>query len=270
MSRLTVLVLAAVFPLWAVAGLPSPGGESSWWSESPWEDTDRGFFWYPEPKTEQPVEPPATPPKPRSYRDMTSMEDLQKELKRLKDLAIMNPTEQHVLDFLEANNWVMDKSSTFADVSRRVVWANPSVDYNSRHTTVNSSLSRQRDYRKTDVRQNIVALARDHGIVFFYRSDCRYCHQMSPILALLRAQYGIEIMAISMDGGPIENFPNALPDNGISRVVTNGQGVQTVPAMFLVQKTTKAAVPLGTGVVSADDLIERIWIMTHTKPGQEF
>lgn len=264
-------LLAVLCTLIASHAFAIPGDSSSWWSDTPWHHDDRGFHWYPDPHQEVPVpEKREEPKKQKSYREMETIDEVQAEVKRLKNLAILNPTDENVLNWLEANNWVMDKSSVFADTARRVTWANPQVDYNNRNTTVNIALARQRDQRKVDFKQNIADLSRDHGIFFFYRSDCRFCHQQAPILKMLEAQYGIPVLAVSMDGGPIPNFPNARPDNGISMKITHGQGVTTVPAVFLVKKQTQESVPLGTGVISSDEIVERIWILTQTKPGQEF
>ena len=261
------------FLLFVVAGpsLAASADSSSWWTDTPWHRDDRGFLWYPDPAAvPEQMEPAKKEAKKKTYKEMETIEEIQAEVKRLKNLAILNPTDENVLNWLEANNWVMDKSSVFADTARRVTWANPQVDYNNRSTTVNIALAKQKDQRRVDFKQNMADLSRDHGIFFFYRSDCRFCHQQAPILKMLEAQYGIPVLAVSMDGGPIPNFPNARPDNGISMKITHGQGITTVPAVYLVKKKTQEAIPLGTGVISSDEIAERIWILTQTKPGQEF
>lgn len=270
-SKLALNVLVAGALLFGWISAFAANGPTSWWEGSPWRNDERGFHWYPDPnqpKEEQEAEPSAPPPP--SYKEMKTLEEVRKEIERLKNIAILDPTEENVLTWLEANNWVMDKSSVFADTARRVTWANPQVDYNNRQTTVNTSLSDYRANRRTDVEKNLADLSVDHGIFFFYRSDCRFCHQQAPILQLLKAKYGMNVMAISMDGGPIPNFPDAKPDNGISMVVSNGQGITTVPAIYLVKRDTREAVPIGTGVLAAEEIADRIWILTQTKPGDEF
>ena len=266
---LNVLVAGVLLFGWVTAfASNSPG---TWWDGSPWQNDERGFHWYPDPsqpKDEQEPEPPAPPPP--AYKEMKTLEDVRKEIERLKNIAILDPTEENVLTWLEANNWVMDKSSVFADTARRVAWANPHVDYNNRQTTVNTALSDYRSDRREDFKKNIADLSANHGIFFFYRSDCRFCHQQAPILKLLEAKYGIKVMAVSMDGGPMPNFADAVPDNGISYVVSNGQGVTTVPAIFLVKRETRESMPIGTGILAAEEIVERIWILTQTKPGDEF
>ena len=53
-------------------------------------------------------------------------------------------------------------------------------------------------------------------------------------------------------------------------MASGGNGIQTVPALFLVDRKTQQMIPLGVGVMAADDLSERIRVLTTTTPGQEF
>ena len=120
----------------------------SWWDETPWANPDRGFNWYPDPREERREQKPKPEEKPKTIYEMTTLEEVQKELARLKGEAVVNPTEKNVLAFLKAQNFVMDKASMFADVSRRVVWANPEVNYSARSSVV--SYARDRDKTRTD------------------------------------------------------------------------------------------------------------------------
>ncbi len=270
MIQRVVAMVAVLLLSTAALSAPSPSGsESGWWEDTPWRNPDRGFNWY----------PPDTPPKkadkkaadkPKPIKDMKTMEELQKELARLKDLAIMQPTQANVRSYLEAQTYVMDKSSLFADVARRVVWATPSVDYNSRSPTATFAQLSKKDMRSAAQAQTLAELSRDFGLMFFFRSDCPYCHQQAPVLRLLEQQYGMPVMGVSMDGGGLPQFPDARRDNGISMIVSGGQGIQTVPALFLVHRETRQAVPIGTGALAIDEIVERIRVLTRTRPGQEF
>lgn len=80
----------------------------------------------------------------------------------------------------------------------------------------------------------------------------------------------MSVLTVSMDGGPIPLFPDAKRDNGISMIVSGGAGIEIVPAVYLVNRRTNEAIPLGTGVLAAEDIAERIRVITRTKPGQEF
>lgn len=258
---------AAILVAWSTAAAaPAPAGDG-WWGDTPWKNPERGFNWYP---PDAPPKKAARKPEPRPIKDMKTMPELQAELARLKDLAIMQPTRDNVRNYLEAQTYVMDKSALFADVARRVVWATPSVDYNNRSPTATFAQLARKDQRSGEQAQTLAELSRDYGLMFFFRSDCPYCHQQAPVLKLLEQQYGMPVLGVSMDGGGLPQFPDARRDNGISMSVSQGQGITTVPALYLVHRESRQAVPIGTGALAIDEIVERVRVLTRTQPGQEF
>lgn len=249
---------------------------ANWWEESPWSNPDRGFNWYPDPATVAPPPKPKAPPPPQAAKppkklnEIDNIKDLGKEVDRLRDVAIMTPTENNVLAYLRAKKFVLDKSSMFADVHRRVVWKSPEVDYNVVSPQANFAQSDMRIQYNRDSASLMNRLAKTHGLLFFYRSDCNFCHIQAPVLRMLQDRYNVEVLAISGDGGPIAQFPNARPDNGIGRFVTNGVGIETYPSVFLVSKDQKQVVPLGAGVMAMDEIVDRIFTLLNYAPNQNF
>jgi len=247
------------------------GADKNWWNDNVWQDPDRGFNWYPPdvPKKKLEQKKPVAE-KPKTIKDMKTMAEVTKELDRLKDAAILNPTKTNILTYLEAQTWVYDKSATFADATQRVVWANPQVDYNNRSPTANNSLINKRQRTRQEEEKLAVNLSQDYGVIFFFRGDCPYCHEQAPVLKYMQSLYGLPVIPVSMDGGRLPEYPSPRADNGISMQVSNGQGITTVPAIYLVEKKTKQSYPLGTGMVPLDEILQRIRVLTQTQPGQEF
>jgi conjugal transfer pilus assembly protein TraF len=243
--------------------------DKSWWDDTPWIDRDRGFHWYP---PDKPIQNKDTKvdSKPKSIKEMATMEEVKKELERLKNEAILRPANASVLAYLDAQQWVMDKGSTFADTARRVVWQNPSVDYNNRSPVANFALLAKKDMRRQAQAQTLAELSKDYGLMFFFRTDCPYCHQQAPVLRLLEQQYGLPVKGVSLDGGTIPYFDDAIKDNGLSMMISGGQGIQNVPALFLVHRKTMSAMQIGSGILALDEIVERVRVLTRTKPGQEF
>jgi conjugal transfer pilus assembly protein TraF len=276
-SKLIAVMLVVFATLsGTAAAVPDPGANSqimqSWWDDSPWGDPERGFNWYPDPASQKPLEKKRSEKKdaPKSIYQMTNLDDVNKELKRIREVAIINPTEKHVHEYLQAQAWIMEKSSVFADTARRVVWSNPDVDYNNKSPVVTASRLNQNVRESSQRKSNVAELASEHGLLFFARSDCPYCHDQAPILKVFERNFGMSVLTVSMDGGPIPMFPDAKRDNGISMIVSGGAGIEMVPAVYLVNRRTNEAIPLGTGVLAAEDIAERIRVITRTKPGQEF
>ena len=267
-----LMIVSSILPLTANALSDSENQQKDWWNDSVWQDPDRGFNWYP-PDTPAPKKIEKKKPiaeKPKTIKDMKTMAEVTKELDRLKDAAILNPTNKNILTYLEAQTWVYDKSATFADATQRVVWANPQVDYNNRSPTANNALINKRERTRKEEEQLAVSMSQDYGVVFFFRGDCPYCHEQAPVLKYMQSIYGLPVIPVSMDGGRLPEYPSPRPDNGISMQVSHGEGVTTVPAMYLVEKKTKQSYALGSGMVPLDEILNRIRLLTQTQPGQEF
>lgn len=264
-ALLTVLLSCNAFALESQASQSS----INWWDDTPWAHPERGFNWYPDPR-EQKAPPEEKPEKPKSIYEMTSLEEIRKELDRIKGIAVVNPTNENVKEFLKAQNWVMDKSSLFADVARRVVWATPEVNYQARSSVATFALDKERTRRLESQKRVLSSLSHTHALLFFARSDCPHCHDQAPVLKMFAKDSGLPVLTITLDGGQIPHFPDAKPDNGISLIASGGEGVRVVPAIYLVSRDQKEIIPLSVGVVAAGDLADRIRVVVGTKPGEEF
>jgi conjugal transfer pilus assembly protein TraF len=179
----------------------------------------------------------------------------------------MNPTEAHMTAYMGYQRYVMDKSAVFADNWQRVVWKTPELDYSLKGRPTNSFAIDVYD-GQTRTKQNEVirALAKTHGLFFFFRSDCPYCHKFAPVLKRFEQDYGLPVFAVSLDGGRLPDYPAALADNGMAANLN----VRVVPALFLAVPGTRDITPIGYGLMAPTELVERIYAITQTKPGQSF
>ena len=199
---------------------------------------------------------PADPPRPP---DLVEFERLQKSLEDLRNIAIMRPTESNVRRYMELEMQVVNRASYFADVAQRVAWATPELDPTLQGRPVNAqALEVFERQQRTDRSASVATLGRDHVLIFFYRSDCPYCHTFAPTLQAFEARHGIQVVAVSVDGGAMPGFPRSRPDNGIATALQ----VTQVPAVFLAQPATGKITPIGSGVLSESQLLERIAIVS--------
>ncbi|MGB5858697.1 MAG: conjugal transfer protein TraF, partial [Pseudomonas aeruginosa] len=168
-------------------------------------------------------------------------------------------TEANVRRYMELEMQVVGRASYFADVAQRVAWATPSLDPTLHGRPVNATALEVFERQQQSERAGAVAtLGRDHVLFFFYRSDCPYCHAFAPILKAFEGRYGIQVVAIGLDGGELPAFPAARQDNGIATALQ----VSQVPALFLAQPASGNITPIGFGVLSESQLLERIAIVT--------
>lgn len=260
------LWLVCLLVLTGTAHASAVAADGSWWNGSPWTPEDRGFNWYPPdsppPSTQSAPQVPDKTSVPVSIYEMRTGDDVGKELKRLRDVAIFNPTENNIYAYFKAQLWMFNNASRFADATKRVMWRHPDIDLSVTRTNVSGALIGERQRKEVANTLLIKQLAQNYGLVFFFRSDCPYCHDQADVLTLYRQTYGMDILPITMDGRPIPQFADSRPDNGISMLLSNGRGIPTVPALFLVQKRSNAAVHIGYGILSMAELVDRIRILT--------
>ena len=228
-----------------------------------WSDRWRGWHFYEDPVPEDREHPalpdkamPVAPPvQPWRAPELIEFERLQKTLEDTRNIAIMRPSEANVRRYMDLEAQVVARASNFADMAQRVAWATPELDPTLHGRPVNAkALEVFEQTELADRSRSIGELGKDHVLFFFYRSDCPYCHAFAPTLEAFQARHGIQVVAISVDGGPMPGFPNARPDNGIATTLK----VTQVPAVFLAQPFTGKITPIGFGVLSESQLLERI------------
>lgn len=231
-----------------------------------------GWFWYEGPEVTQDEEKQKKEAAPADAvaavpdDPLDQLERIQKTIARTEARAVLYPTEENVGEYLRLNQWQLNQSSLFSDVWRRVVWQTPDLDYSLRRPVTNLAVHEFQDQKNTAQTQAVTQIAKTHGLFFFFKGSCPYCHTFGPILRRFSEMHGIEVLPVSLDGGTLPDFPQARTD---TRVATE-LGVETVPSLFLVDPRRRNVVPVGAGVMSVDELAERIYVLTQTEPGKDY
>ncbi|MBS2132331.1 conjugal transfer protein TraF (plasmid) [Burkholderia thailandensis] len=263
------MVIAATAALAAAAGYARADGleyPSAWTC-----DADK-FNWYCDEDASTSAPPAASAPaaanpkNPDDFSQIRTADEMRKALAQRLDVANMDPTPEHIKSYIKLWEYVQEKSAVFADQWRRVVWQDPSLDYSLKRPTNNVAVHSYDDRRNTDQEDQLHALAQKHGLIFFFRSDCQYCHAMAPTMKLIAERYGIEVFPVSLDGRGIPGFPHPAADHGQAAT----WGVQQVPALYIASKETGDHAMIGSGTLSLQDIIDRIFVLTASQPGELF
>ena len=241
-----------------------------------------GWFWYKDPKQvrkpaadeAKALAPAAAQASAPKHPAIVAHEALQKELSESLQIATMEPTEENMRRFLSAWHEVRKRSSDFADIGRTVAWANPQFSRaldGGRPT--NPVAMRVHDQEKEAVAETRVAsLAQTHGIFFVFRSDCKYCHAFAPILQEFQKKHGFKVLPISLDGRGLPEYPDAKQDNGmVARLIADMHlkpGEFRTPFTALVRPEKRELMPLGFGLMSADELVDRIDKVVEVRSAQ--
>lgn len=269
--RLSLILLSFYWPVFAVRA--DTNGELP--AASYFEDKQRGWFWYevlPEPikavKHEPKVEPAKSEPQPEMAKveasvvvpvpdqpEPLSSAWLKQNLEKYLNKAIDEPSQENVAAFYYLQRVMMDKAERFTNAARYVVMSDPQLDESVRRPISTFAVNEANHQASVAADQALKAIAAKAGILFFFRSDCRYCHVQAPILAMLERSYGFKIYPVSLDSLPMPNglFSHFKIDQGQAAML----GVEQTPALFLM-KPPKQIVPLSQGVLSLEEATSRI------------
>jgi conjugal transfer pilus assembly protein TraF len=209
--------------------------------------------------------PPATVP---SQSAASQLDAITTELRERKARAILEPTPDNVQAYVRFQREQLDRSSLFADVWQRAVWQNPELDYTLQRPVGTLAKRQWLDTRKVDRDRALYALSERYGIFYFFAQSCAACSIMSPILKSVADSHALHVMPVSTDGGPSDVFPRYVVDSGQRERM--GLTEKVTPAVVLFDTKTKRAIPIGYGVMPADELMDRIFTLTQTAPGRDY
>jgi conjugal transfer pilus assembly protein TraF len=107
-----------------------------------------------------------------------------------------------------------------------------------------------------------------YGLFYFFAQTCGACEVMSPIVKAVADRWQLTVRAISTDGGPSRHFPNYTVENG--QRPRMGLEPKITPALVLWDSEAKRAIPIGYGILSADELQDRIFLLTSKEAGHDY
>ena len=261
---------------------PSGYSQSRWWQRS-----DEGWFFYHDPpkeekkeeenvenqflpgdqdrilelkeeKEEKPLQ--ATPPT-ASLRGASPeipqpaplfTEILKKKGEEVLSRAMENPTIQNVKAYIDHNNLMIKLSENFS-----IAWQKALMIYPELQSPVPTSDADKDIYFRVESEKEkdvLYELSREAGLFFFYSASCPYCERQAKHLKRFLSEYPLFIVKpVTMDGGVFEEFPETVPDNGISLKL----GVEKVPAIFLAFPPDRFE-RISAGLLTAEELKRRL------------
>lgn len=223
-----------------------------------------GTWFYCEKPKEEPRKSAAAPPPARER-----LAAIGTQLEELKARAILEPSPENVTAYVRFQREQLDRSSMFADVWQRALWQDPGLDYTLQRPVSTLGKRAWIDERKTDRDRVMANLSQRYGVFYFFASSCGACDIFSPILKAVSDKYGLAVLAVSTDGGPSSTFPGYMVDSGQYEKLGLGTDRQ-VPALVLFDSVTKQPMPIGYGILSQDEIMDRVFQLTQVKVGSDY
>lgn len=218
---------------------------------------------------EKPKPAPSRSRLPQQSSAKSQLAVITAQLEELKAAAILEPSSDNVTAYVRYQRAQLDRSSMFADVWQRALWQDPGLDYTLQRPVSTLGKRAWLDQRKADRDIILSQLSQRYGVFYFYSSSCGACDIFSPILKAVSDKYGLSVLAVSMDGGPTAVFPDYMVDSG--QYERLGLGTQRqVPALVLFDSVTRRPMPIGYGILSQDEIVDRVFQLTQVKAGGDY
>lgn len=214
----------------------------------------------PAPQPSEPEEGPAT-------REMMAFRAMVDEL---RFRAVLDPTPENVQAFMEINKLIADRAGEFTDQWQRILYATPHLDANVDYPLAEAGVGVYQDQLREARTATLRRVAATQGLLFVFedRARCGICAVQGTVLSEMQAMYGVSILAVSRDGGENESFPDALIDQG--RLAELGLADYPSPTLALLNPGTNEVQVIGSGLLTTDQILERIYVLTEIPAGDRF
>jgi conjugal transfer pilus assembly protein TraF len=202
-------------------------------------------------KKETKSQTPKSPSRQKGSKTLYTerMKAFQKDLEEAQSRAILNPSYENVRTFKAYQDQVMTRATKFSEMWLMVNLMEGGVrEEDNNNLAFRKIYDGQEDQRLDEALKKV---AKTHGLFFFFKQDCPYCHQFAPLVDRFAKAYGFEVKAISQEGGQLKEFPESVQDNGMGSKL-NPEGIY--PSLFIANPKTGEVAPLAWGFVSLADL----------------
>lgn len=169
--------------------------------------------------------------------------------------SILNPTAHNILYERMLAVIYMDMAQKYQERAQMVVASNPAINYLLRHPADDAALKLQQSLDDKGRDTRIKNLSKTHGLFFFYAGSCAHCRAFAPTIKLFASRYGFEVIAISLDGKQLAQFPNFKKNNGQAEKL----GLKSMPAVFAINPHEDLApIFISYGNVSVAELAQKL------------
>lgn len=232
-------------------------------------DKFRGWYWFEDPPTEPEEKPPAPP-------QVEAVENQKKDKIRLdvawlrakipeyQEAAINNPTRANIARYMYVQRYMLDMSSRFATKTMEFNQFESELDETKRRPMSTFSLNVFKDETRKSISNVIDSINERTHLWFFFASNCSYCKKQLPLLKELKIRFGVNILAISMDGSVLpgmEDIEVVVDKTNVAQRF----GVTFTPTMFMALNDGSGFTKIGEGLTTLPLMQDRILLSARLK-----
>lgn len=209
-----------------------------------------GWAWYEDPEKlkKEEIQKPSSPNEEFS----AAKKDLEEKLAK----ALLEPTHENVMTYMQEQQRWLDQSTEFAKVWSRLLLLHPYLDNTTRVPVSQYGLQAYKQSIQEQKEALISGLAKENGLFFFYEGENLASKVFAEVVKEFSKKYGWNVLAISVDGTYLKEFAESKLDNGISEKF----GITVFPALVLINPKEEFIAPVSFGLTSLDKIEQNLFI----------
>lgn len=166
--------------------------------------------------------------------------------------------------FQQYNRWVIDQAVQITKIWDFNLAQDPSINGQTTDPVSAYGLKMLGREKMTAEAAFFDVLKEDGAfLVFFSRSDCRYCHDMVPILLEFASSSGIVVWNASLDDKCLKAFADHCMSGDAVNLPATYLQVRQVPDLMIHNPKDRTWVRIATGVSTADQIKSRIKLFSQ-------
>jgi conjugal transfer pilus assembly protein TraF len=232
-----------------------------------YQDRERGYFWY-EVEPEQSDEDKPETLQESSVSTLSPREILKKQGEDWEDslaTAMLNPSDKMAMEeYLKQTFAINSQAATFSANFKKMIWTNPEFDSTLQRPVTTQAIMAKSQERFNGDQKSLENIADEKGLVFFFRSDCPYCHRFAPILKKFSERFGFTVIPVSLDNKGLPDFPYPKPNIDLGRKLN----VSVVPALFLIEPDSNTVATVGYGFNDWQTLTNKVLFAEQQMTGE--
>lgn len=222
------------------------------------------------------VAPPPPPPEteeltePKPGPSTIAILEFRAMVDDIKHRAVLNPTRENVLAYMEINKQIGEQAGAFTDQWQRILFETPHLDANVEYPLAAAGIGVYQDQLKAAREASFQETAATKGILFLFEdpNTCGICTVQGEVLSAMEQIYGVSILAVSRDGSQISTFPDAVTDGGQLKAM--GLDEYPAPTLAMVDPNSNEVSVIGSGLLTADQVLERVYVITEVPVGERY
>jgi conjugal transfer pilus assembly protein TraF len=173
-------------------------------------------------------------------------------LEYYENLAVSNPTEENLYYYYNILDVARKKALLFTMQAMHIWQKYPELSTARDYPTVMPGIQAKYEAMGQEVNSYIVGKRYDYGLIVFVSSRCPYCKVQLNAVREFVNYYGWEVKVVDID---------------YDKRAVSSFGIEVVPSIILVSKRSGDWFPLSSGVVTVDEIKERIYLAVRKLEG---